>query len=58
MIDPRGMAMVADSAKFAEGDVVRARRPSNVSGKVPEGDDYVPWNNYYRNFYTTEIEVR
>jgi len=50
--------MVADSAKFAEGDVVRARRPSNVSGKVPEGDDYVPWNNYYRNFYTTEIEVR
>lgn len=19
---------------------------------------YVPWNNYYRNFYTTEIEVR
>jgi hypothetical protein len=39
MADPRAMAVVAESARFSEGDLVLAVRPSNVSEKVPGGEN-------------------
>jgi hypothetical protein len=39
---------------FLEGPVHTC--PVKLKGVTRLG--YVPWNNYYRNFYTSEIEVR